>query len=126
MPVPEEKDLWHDAILVMAERWILPYTKHRVMMASCITGQMARATKEIEAWDDWEAKIRSLQKTYWSNDLVWLQRHLVRQRDNPRSRATLDDLPEMDPFDRVREWVELGSATYLTMRDVLWADSQLD
>ena len=110
----------------MAERWILPYTKHRVMMASCITGQMAKVTKEIEAWDAWESKVKDLQKTYWSNDLVWLQRHLICQRDNPWSRATLEDLLQMDPFDRVHEWVELGLATYLTMRDVLWAESQPD
>ena len=29
MQAPESKDLWYDAILVMAEEWILPNTKHR-------------------------------------------------------------------------------------------------
>ena len=98
---PQEKDMWHDAIQVMADGWLLPYTKHRVMMASCVTGQMARATTEIEDWEAWEEKIKSLQRIYWSNDLVWLQRHLIRVRDNPRMKMKEDDAPELDPFDRV-------------------------
>ena len=122
---PQEKDLWYDAILVMADKWLLPYTTHRVMMASCVTGQMARATTEIEDWDAWEAKVKRLQKTYWLNDLVWLQRHLIRVRDNPRLRIT-SNAPDLDPFDRVRQWAELGSATYLTMREVVWPEMQVD
>ena len=123
---PQEKNLWYDAILVLAEEWLLPYTTHRVMMASCVTGQMARAMSEIADWDTWEAKVKRLQRTYWSNDLVWLQRHLIRVRDNPRLRMTEEDAPTLDPFDRVRQWVELGSATYLTMREVVWPEVQVD
>ena len=123
---PQDKDLWYDAIQVMADPWLLPYTKHRVMMASCVTGQMARATTEIKEWDAWEKKIKKLQKMYWSNDLVWLQRHLLRARDNPRLKMTVEEAPELDPFDRVRRWVELGSATYLTMREVVWPEEQVD
>ena len=87
---------------------------------------MTKATREIASGDKWEAKVKDLQQTYWSNNLVWLQRHLIRQRDNLRSRTTLEDAPQIESFDWVCEWVELGSATYLTMRDVLWAESQLD
>ena len=103
-----------------------PYTKHRVMMASCITGQMAWATKQIMGWDDWEKRVKHLQRQCWANNLVWLQRHLIRVQDDPRMRRRKEDAPELDPFDHVREWVELGSATYLTIRDTLWADSQVD
>ena len=126
MRTPQEKDLWFDAIQVMAEDWLLPYTKHRVMMASCVTGQMVRTTSEVQEWEAWEAKVKRLQKIYWSNDLVWLQRHLLRAGDNPRLKMTEDEAPELDPFDRVRRWVELGSATYLTMREVVWPEDQVD
>ena len=124
--IPQETDLWYDAILILAEPWLLPYTKHRVMMASCITGQMARATTEIGEWDEWEERVKRLQRMYWSNDLVWLQRHLLRVGDNPRLTLTVEDAPELDPFDRPRRWAELGSATYLTMREVVWPEDQVD
>ena len=46
-PEQPEKDLWYDALLVMDEKWIPPYTKHRVMMASWASQ---------DRWTGWPSK----------------------------------------------------------------------
>ena len=52
-----ERMLCHDAILLMDDPWILSFTKHRIMMAFCFTGQMVRAIREIEEWEAWLKRV---------------------------------------------------------------------